>query len=380
MNIVYILKAIAMKAGTERVMSDKINWLTAHGHNVTVVTYEQGDHPLSFPLNPVVKHIDLDVRFFKLSSIPFYFRIWKFGTMKSLFANRLQYVLDDIDPDLIVTTTYSLKLSKEICNVRTGAKKVIESHSACFSVGKEYDFRDKGVLKYFARFIDFFYFRNADRYDQLIVLTEGDKKDWKKYVKCVKIIPNPLTLYPEHIPAKESSCRILSVGRLTFQKGLDMLVDAFAIIASTYPKWHIDIYGNGEDKENLLKQIEKYSLQHQIRIYSPIESIYKEYMQSDFYVLSSRYEGYPLVLNEAMSCGTPCVAFRCKYGPEDAIEDGVNGLLVKNGDVQDLADKIEWMILHEKERVEMGEKARIAAARYKKDQVMREWEQAYLNV
>ena len=380
MKIVYILKAMAMKAGTERVMCDKINWLADHGHKVTVVTYEQGDHPLSFPLNPDVKHIDLDVRFFKLSNIPFCCRIWKFRKMKALFATRLQNVLDYVAPNLIVTTTYSLKLSKEICNVRTEAKKMIESHSACFSVGKEYDFRDKGILKYFARIIDSFYFRNADSYNQLIVLTDGDKKDWEKYVRYVKTIPNPLTLYPEHISTKEPSCRILSVGRLTFQKGFDMLIDAFAIIASSYPKWHIDIYGNGEDKENLLNKIEKYSLQHQIRIYSPTEDIYQEYMNSDFYVLSSRYEGYPLVLNEAMSCGTPCVAFRCKYGPEDAIEDGKNGLLVKNGDVQDLADKIEWMILHEKERIDMGEKARIAAARYKKDQVMKEWEQAYLNV
>lgn len=369
---------MAMKAGTERVMSDKINWLADHKHEVTVVTYEQGDHSLSFSLNANVEHIDLDVRFFTISSMPFYYRIVKFWDMKALFATRLQRVVDDVSPDIIVATTYSLKVSKEICKVHTNAKKILESHSACFSVGKEYDFRDNVIMKYVARFIDKFYYRNADLYDQLIVLTDGDGKDWKKYVRHVRTIPNPLTWYPEQIPAKETSCRILSVGRLTYQKGFDMLIDAFALVAKSYPDWHLDIYGNGDEKEKLLMQIDNHNLMNQIRICIPTENIYREYMKSDFFVLSSRYEGYPLVLNETMSCGTPCIAFRCKYGPEDAIEDGINGLLVRNGNVQDLAKKIEWMMSHEKERLEMGKKARLAAARYKKDQVMKEWEQAYL--
>ena len=106
------------------------------------------------------------------------------------------------------------------------------------------------------------------------MLTEGDKRDWEQYAKRVLTIPNPLTYYPEQIPIKDTSCRILSVGRLTYQKGFDMLVDAFAIIASAYPQWHIDIYGNGEDKEKLIHQIDKYNLQRQIRICSPTENIY----------------------------------------------------------------------------------------------------------
>ena len=147
MKIMYILKAMAMKAGLERVICDKINWLTDHGHEVCLVTYEQGEHPLSYALNPNVKHVDLNVRFFKLGNIPFYYRLWKFWKMKSLFVTRLQHAVDDVAPDLIVATTYSLKVSKEICKVRTKAKRVLESHSACFSVGKEYDFRDNLIMK-----------------------------------------------------------------------------------------------------------------------------------------------------------------------------------------------------------------------------------------
>ena len=90
-------------------------------------------------------------------------------------------------------------------------------------------------------------------------------------------------------------------------------------------------------------------------------------------MLCSRYEGLPLVLNEAMSCGIPCVAFRCKYGPEDVIEDQKTGLLVNNGDIQDLADKMLWMISHKKERLQMGQYARQSAARFEKGMIMKLW-------
>ena len=77
MRAIFVLRSVAIYGGVERVVVDKMNYLAAQGHEVTLVTYEQGGHPLSFPLNSGVKHIDLDIRFFTLSKVPFYFRIWK---------------------------------------------------------------------------------------------------------------------------------------------------------------------------------------------------------------------------------------------------------------------------------------------------------------
>lgn len=102
-------------------------------------------------------------------------------------------------------------------------------------------------------------------------------------------------------------------------------------------------------------------------------------MKSAFFVCSSDYEGFSLVLVEAMACGIPCVSTACPNGPLEIIEDGVNGLLSKM-DSSDLANKMDWMITHEKERRKMGQNAHRFAARYKKEIVMKKWEDAYLSV
>jgi glycosyltransferase involved in cell wall biosynthesis len=152
-----------------------------------------------------------------------------------------------------------------------------------------------------------------------------------------------------------------------------MLIDAFAQIAHLCEGWTIVIYGDGNDKFSLLEKIRNLKLDGRIFICPPVDDIYNEYQHSDFFVLSSRFEGLPLVLGEAMACGIPCVAFRCKYGPEDIIDDGKNGLLVENGNIKDLGEKMLWMIEHKEERLCMGERARKDIKRLEKDPIMKIW-------
>jgi len=120
-------------------------------------------------------------------------------------------------------------------------------------------------------------------------------------------------------------------------------------------------------------------IQSCVHLIPPTKDIYNEFQRSQFFVLSSDYEGFGLVIIEAMACGIPVVSTDCPYGPSEIIEDGKTGLLAKM-DVQDLADKMEWMITHEEERKAMGARAHQAAARYRKEVVMPEWEKAYLSV
>ena len=376
-----MLKSFAVKAGTERVMSDKMNYLADHGYDVTLVTYEQGTHPQAFSLHPSIHHIDLDTRFFLVERYGFIKRFLMMQKMRRLFRSRLQTLLDDIRPDILVTTTYSIKLIDIILSVKTTASRFVESHVACYTVKKSFDYKDKPLFRSLAVLYDNIILSKMIKADCLIALTQGDAADWTRYSSNVIVLPNPVTYIPETIIRPENSGhRIICVGRLHEQKGFDLLIDAFAVIVHQCPEWTVDIYGEGFDKDVLEKQIVRHNLEGRITINSPTDHIYDEYQRSDFFVLSSRYEGFGLVLVEAMSCGIPCVAFNCKYGPEDIIEDGVDGLLAEDGDVRALSEKMLWMITHDKERLEMGKRARQSVARYEKEVVMKEWERAYLSV
>ena len=374
MKIVYIIKAFAMKAGVERVVSDKMNYLVQHGYEVSLVTYEQGSHPHAFPLHPSIRHHSIDARFFKLSQEPIWKRPLRMFQMRRQFKKGLQKVVDCETPDVLITTTYSMKVLDIILNVRTNAHRLIESHIACYTIKKTYDYRHRVLLRPLATLYDRLAFSRIRKFEKLIVLTQGDAEDWSHYIKDVIVIPNPVTCYPETLKSRISnSNRIICVGRLYEQKGFDLLIEAFVRIASQCPEWHIDIFGSGEDKQQLQDSILAHQLEGRINLLPPTDYVYDEYQQSEFYVLSSRYEGYPLVLNEAMSCGLPCVAFRCKYGPEEAITHGKTGLLAKNGDTADLAKQMLWMINHEEERHAMGNAAREAARRYLPQTIMQQW-------
>ena len=374
MKIVFVLKSFAIKAGTERVMSDKMNYLAEHGYDVTLVTYEQGIHPLAFSLHPTILHFDLDTRFFLFEKNGIFKRFFIMLKMRRLFRRRLQSLLDEIHPDILVTTTYSMKLVDIILSVKTSACRLVESHVACYTVKKSFDYKDKSLFRLLAVFSDIFMLRKIAKADYLVTLTHGDAADWRRYTPNVIVIPNPVTYIPETIvPCDVSRHRIICVGRLHEQKGFDMLIDAFAMIAYQCPEWTVDIFGEGSDREVLEERILRNTLEGRIKINGSTSYIYDEYQRSDFFVLSSRYEGFGLVLVEAMSCGIPCVSFRCKYGPEEIITSGEDGLLVDDGNVQALADSMLWMMEHSLERKEMGKNARINVAKYKKDFIMRSW-------
>lgn len=223
--------------------------------------------------------------------------------------------------------------------------------------------------------------RAIRRASLLIALTEGDASYWRQYIKNVRVVPNPVTYYHPDISLTTIHTppfRIICVGRLSAQKRFDRMIDAFSLIADKYPEWHVDVFGSGELQENIQQMIAENGLSHRIHLMPPTHDIYSEYQRSQFFVLSSDFEGFGLVIIEAMSCGIPVVATDCPYGPSEIIDDGKTGLLSKM-DVQDLADKMEWMITHDAERWQMGLNAHQAAARYKMDVVMPEWEKAYQN-
>lgn len=374
MRLLYILPLLSTMGGQERTITDKANWLSHHGHQVMLVTYEH-EGPLAYRLDNGVGHEDVGCHFFSLYRYSFFRRPLEALRLKRLFRKKLQAILQRFRPDVIVVPIPNTEnFLPDIVRMADAIPVVIESHLA-----HGHQVIRRGFTE---RWLHYVYspLRALRKARLLISLTEGDARYWRKMVRHVRVIPNPLASDLPPLTSHLSllgSHRIIAVGRLTPQKRLDRLVDAFALLADKYPQWTIDIFGEGECHQQLQEQIDRLHLSERVRIHPPTHQIFEEYRRSDLFVLSSDFEGFGLVIIEAMACGLPVVATNCPYGPSEIIEDGKTGLLAQL-DVATLAAKMEWLITHDAERRQMGQAAQQAVARYRLDRVMPEWEKAYL--
>lgn len=379
MIFTFVIKSFAQVAGVERVMSDKMNYLASVGHHIILVTYEQGNHPLIFELHPNIKHIDIDCRFFTLLGMSLIERIVKSLKMKRKFHKQIKTIIDDYKPDAIISPTYPLDIIGELAAAKGHSRLIIESHMAYVQALKEYSKSRSRIGSIIAKLYDKHALRLLRKCDCLVVLTQGDCIFWSQYIPHVKVLPNPLTSYPEVInDVPKDNYRIISVGRLTSIKRFDRLVDAFAKISNNNPNWHIDIFGDGSDKDMLNSHISKLGLDNRVIIHPPTNDIYTEMKKSQFLVMTSESEGFPLVLIEAMACGIPCVSFDCPYGPGEIIEHNKTGLLAVNGDISDLANKMQYLMMNPDIIEKMCINVRASASKYKKETVMKAWEQLYL--
>lgn len=378
MRFLFVIKSFAQVAGVERVMSDKMNYLASIGHHIMLVTYEQGNHPLIFELHPNIKHRDIDCRFFILLKMSLIKRIFKSLIMKRKFYKQIKTIIVDFEPDAIISPTYPLDIIGELASAKGHSKLIIESHMAYVQALKEYSKLRSRLGSIIAKLYDKHTLRLLRKCDCLVVLTQGDCNFWSQFIPQVKVLPNPLTSYPEKInDVPKDKYRVISIGRLTSIKRFDRLIDAFAMICNNNPNWHIDIYGDGSDKDMLISQISKLGLDNFVIIHPPTNDIYTEIKKSQFLVMTSESEGFPLVLIEAMACGIPCLSFDCPYGPGEIIEHNKTGLLAVNGDVSDLANKMQYLMMNPDIIEEMSKEARVSASKYKKETVMKAWEKLY---
>ena len=381
MRIIIMHRSFALVGGAERVITDKANFLANAGHQLLLVSYEQGQHPLPYELHPSVGYKDLDCRFFTLSKYSLPLHIYHFFRLRNKFRKALRSTVEDFKPDVVVLASDWQTLMGAVAQSVNPIPVIAEFHNTYAHIMRKVESSENWLRKVVTQF----YYRqtisNLRKCSKLVVLTEIDAQNWRRHFDNVCVIPNPVTQYPEVIDdVPKDNGRIIFVGRFNHEKRIDRLITAFSMFADRYPDWHVDIFGDGNEKEKLLRQIDECGLVNRVVIHEPTKAIYDEYKRSEMLVLCSEHEASPLVLVEAMACGVPCVSLDCPTGPRAIIKDGETGLLAKDGDVNDLASKIEWLIAHEAERKEMGRKARVFAASRKQDVVMGQWEKLYTGI
>lgn len=378
MKIAYVYTSLTTLGGVDRVLSIKANYLADKvGYEVYIITDSQAGRPPTFPLSPKIHHIDLDINFDRQYEFGIVRRFLFYKKMMKIYRQRLEKTLYEIKPD-IVSTTCGRDLDF-LTEIKDGSKKIGESHIAKQYCRNFHLMEAKGgiykiVAKYWRRKQE-----NAiKQLDALVVLTNHDAYSWKT-VKDAIVIPNPITITTQQISTCENN-KIISIGRLSEQKGFDMLINAWKIVSKKYPDWELNIYGEGELKDCLEKQIKDNVLGNSLHLCGPTKNVVEKYAESSIYVMSSRFEGFGLVLVEAMACGLPCISFDCPYGPSDIIRHNEDGLLVENGNIQKLADAIIYLIKNSFTRKQMGKKSFENSLRYSINNIMQQWTNLFIEL
>lgn len=369
-KIVYIVGGLYQPSGMGQVLSCKVNYLAEHTDwQIYVVLTERPDLPFFYKLAPNVQYVNFDINYDELDTMPLLRKMRAYKKKQAIYKKKLTSYLMEVKPD--ITVSVIRREINFINDIPDGSYKIGEIH---FS---KPDYR-KVDKPYFPKFLNRWItnkwqdnlIKQLVRLEKFVVLTEEDAGYWDKLSNKV-VIPNPLTKYPS-IKSDGKNKIVISVGRYDAQKGFDMLINAWAIVAPKHPDWTLRIFGPGNNGK-YQEQANNLGLNQFVECHGVSDQVYDEMAKASFYVLSSRYEGFGLVLIEAMAVGLPCVAFACPAGPRDIVSDHKDGILVEKNNVHKLADAICYLIEHDKDRENYSRLAITKSECYRIENIMNKW-------
>lgn len=374
LRIVYCTPALYMTGGVERVLTLKANYFAEHfGYDITIILTEGKGKPFAYLLSDKIKVVNLDINFEELWGCSFLKKIVLYLKKQRIYKRKLTAELMRIRPD--VTDSLLRREINFITKIKDGSRKIGELHVNRANY-RNFEGKDANWIKnLFAKFWMHSLLGHLRKLDKFVVLTEEDKQSWSELPK-VEVIPDPLSFSPQ-VQSSLSSKRIIAAGRYVYQKGFDLLLHAWAIVEQQCSEWELVIFGAGD--RTPYERLSSELLLQRCSLNGPTADIEKEYLNSSLFVFSSRFEGFGMVLIEAMACGLPVVSFACPCGPRDVVQDGVNGYLVENGNVGQLAERLIALIEHVDDRKRMGKQARLRSEHYRIDYLAHEWKKLFEN-
>ncbi|QIG90341.1 glycosyltransferase family 4 protein [Chryseobacterium sp. POL2] len=355
MKLLYITNGINGSGGLERVLSIKASYFA-----------EQ----MNYEVHVLVLNNTHESRFYDFSSNIKFHSIEVKGNPFSYFLNYkkgVQEVVRLVNPDIILVCDDGLKGFFLPSLITTKAKWIYERH-----VSKLIEMRDDfGFGKRLIIHLKWWLMENlAKTYDCFIVLTEGNKKEWTS-LQNMQVIANPLSFYPDRSSSLDQKV-VICVGKISYQKGQDLLVKAWEKVHQAHPDWQLHLYG----KENL-SFLDTNKLTHNIKYFPPEKNIKEKYLESSIYVMSSRFEGFGMVLIEAMACGLPCVSFDCDYGPSDIIVNQEDGYIIPKNNIIEFSEQLILLIEDSDLRKSFGNKAKQDVRRYAIENISQKWNQLF---
>lgn len=373
MKLIYCIRALYNPGGMERVLVNKVTWLVRElGWEILVVTTDQKGRPTFYPFPKEVRMVDLGINYSDDNDFSPCRKIAGYLRRRRRHRRALTRLLQRERADVVVSLFPSE--SSFIPFIQDGSKKVLELHYCKYF---RLQYGRTGLLRmidWWRTFSDEYLVR---RFDKFVVLTHEDCGYWGN-LSNMEVIPNAARNMSDKF-SDVSSRRVIAVGRLDYQKGFDRLIQAWSLVQADgrFADWHLDLFGQGEWRDMLDGMVKKLGLTGSVSINAPVKEIGAEYVASSLLVMSSHYEGFPMVMIEAMACGLPVVSFDYKCGPRDIIRHGENGLLVKDGDVRGLAQAMMDVMGDGARRRQMSQEARKVVSTYSEEVVMRQWERLF---
>ena len=358
MRITFVIYSLG-RGGAQRVMSIATDHLAKAGWRVTLLSYDSARAVRAFKLNELV-----DYRPLGLASRSTGLRTAISKNIRRLSA--LRRALRESDPDVVVSFLDVVNVRSILASLGLGIPVI---------VAEQTDPVRKSINRVW-RILRHLTYRFAA---MVIVLTPEALSYFPAHIRRKgRVIPNPLPMELARPPKGGEARRksIMGMGRLVHVKGFDRLLRAFALLSDEYAEWSVVIWGEGELRSELENLRDKLGLRHRVTFPGWTDEPYEEMKKVSIFVVSSRFEGFSMVLCEAMSVGVPVVSFDCPSGPRHIIRDGVDGVLVPANDVQALSLAIEALMGDEGRREQLGASARGVVERFGTERVMALWEDA----
>ena len=360
MKIVYCIDSLVPSGGTERVLTTKLNWWAKQQDvNVTVVSLRENGEPF-FTIDPGVERIILDV-------MP--------GDTAKYFSC-LKSVVEKNKPDVMVAVA---GMAVDVLpRLDDASQKVLEFHyTKNFLVNfvrgiHHIRFRQLHLLK--MRYLQWRLAQTAKKYDKFVGLTHRDIGLWGNPAN-MSFVHNPLSFRS----LRKSTCenkRIISVGSWTPAKGMDQLLEAFGPLAKKYHDWTVDLFGSGQDEMLLRSIIQKYGMEKQVNLHSPVKNIGDYLVEASIYAFPSRSDGFGLVITEAMECGLPTVAMDCECGPCEIVTENT-GIVVPDKNVPAMREALCKLMSSGELRKRMGKAAAEEVTRFYPDAIMPKWRKIF---
>jgi GalNAc-alpha-(1->4)-GalNAc-alpha-(1->3)-diNAcBac-PP-undecaprenol alpha-1,4-N-acetyl-D-galactosaminyltransferase len=345
--------------GAQRVMSLMANYWAQRNWDVTIFTLDDGSITPHHALDARVKRVPLDLLAPSASVLQ--------GLKNNLRRiKKLGAALKALNPQAVISFSDEMNIQTLLAMRRSHVPVVVSERidPAMWPLGKAWEFL-RG--------------HTYPRAACVVVQTERGLQYFSEAIKKVgRVIPNPVVV-PEVAQVSRmregESRKILGLGRLTKQKGFDLLLRAFAKVAAKHPRWLLEIWGEGGERPVLEALRDELKLQGRVRLPGQTSESFEKLRAADLFVLSSRFEGIPNALCEAMACGLPSISFDCPTGPREIITPDVDGVLVPPEDVEALALALDRVMGDEAFALRLGENARAITQRHSIDKVMAQWEE-----